>query len=257
MFKSVLAGLLVLLSCIAGAAEIEINDSRILFIGNIEAGDYERLSGLYQQAGIQPDPEYPEGITATLFVSSRGGNVYEAMKIGRWMREKKVGVVIGPSTQCYSSCVYLLAAGLTRLTLGGEVGIHRPYFTQLNDDLAGGMRKLLSSSREYFEEMNVPSSLADEMFSTPPEKMLVLGERELSRFRLNQADMVYQERQDLLAASDYGMSRGEYLARRNAAERDSDKYCAGLGVDDGLIECVNHYRELNGLVFPRHDASKE
>jgi len=151
------------------------------------------------------------------------------MKLGRLIREKEYGVFV--SGVCHSSCVYLLAAGLTRTVPDVEpqfinVGIHRPYFTVYQGEQTDVvMKQMLEYSRKYFHEMNISPSLADDMFSIPPENIKILEEEELAKYRLNQMDMAYKEKVDIMGAKRYGMTRIEYMETRKKYNDDVEKFC--------------------------------
>src|SRR5208283_62663 len=97
--------------------------------GEIEPGDALKFLKMYEYFGPQ-----------AVFLRSRGGNVEEAMKIGRLIRrfrletnapdssEKRLGVVEGVPDDannivCASACVLIYAAGVTRY--GDYLNLHR------------------------------------------------------------------------------------------------------------------------------------
>lgn len=230
-------------SCACFAADIKQVEDRILFSGEIQSGDLQKLEALKFDGGSPPERWMRRG---TIFLGSPGGDLEEALRIGRWIRENRLGVIV--SGPCFSSCVFLIAAGLTRTLINAEVGIHRPFFTEdINDDYDVEMKILLEQSRSFFEHMNIPSSLADHIFSIPPEQMLILDQEALSRYRLNQDDMGYKERNDFALAEYYGVSRQEYMRRSTAAGQDIEKYCRDMPTLD-MIECANKMYRANGLV---------
>ncbi len=83
------------------------------------------------------------GKGTTVYLASQGGDVLEAMKIGRLIRKLRYET-FGPlnfdghivshvkfdkqNLTCASSCFFLLAAGIERV--GNVVGIHRPYLPE-------------------------------------------------------------------------------------------------------------------------------
>jgi hypothetical protein len=72
----------------------------------------------------------------------------------------------------------------------GDVVIHGPYFTKTPaGDVGSNLREVLSEVRDYLSEMNIPPTLADEMFSISPEEGVMLSEADLSRYRLNVDDI--------------------------------------------------------------------
>lgn len=212
-FIRVLGFFCCLLPLNAHAASIEVStchsdcgiyDGFILLDGVITSGDLEEIVKQYEAA---PAGLYPVALKST------GGDVEEAMKIGRWVRKNKLIVFVPSGNVCASACVFILASGRAKFP-NGTVAIHRPYLLELPEEgVAVAMQNLLSSVRAYLDEMNIPSSLAEDMFSTPPSETKILSASDLQRYRLNQRDIVLSEEEDIQAASQYGISRAEYMKR--------------------------------------------
>lgn len=145
---------------------------------DIAPGDYETLL-----KGIRSNPgQYAKKIA---LLDSIGGSVAEAMKMGRLLREAGFDTLVPSSAVCEGTCVYLLAAGHGK-TVRGYVGLHRPYFPggdSAQANLAAGGAS--ASPTAYFQEMNIPLSLVDDMHLIEPSKMRVLSPQELARYRLN------------------------------------------------------------------------
>lgn len=182
-----------------------------LITGEVLTTDPESFSRQYQEktAGVS------EEVIAHRFayLNSPGGNAYAAMRLGRMLRDKNFDAFIFPESVCYSSCVYLLAAGNNK-TVHGEVGIHRPYFTELPDSSSSiqeAMRKTLSDSKDYFSQMNIPESLAEEMYSVPPHEIKYLSTSELRSFRLDQKDIIENEISSIDMADRLGVDRRTLL----------------------------------------------
>lgn len=187
----------------------------ILFSGEIQPGDYSRLVACERLIFVEEMSSLP----TDLVISSPGGSVFEAMKIGEYVRRNKMRVVIPDTGECFSSCVYILAAGVIRWPWG-DIGIHRPYFeAKPNQGYDTALKILFDKSRAYFRQMNIPESLADDMFSIPPQDMQLLGDSALGKYRLNQSDMAYEEEVANRNAAVYGLTRAEYMRRLKESER--------------------------------------
>lgn len=204
-------GCIAALSLPVNAASVECSSEVVYFKGDIGDSDYQKI--LKACNGVQFTKSLP------FVISSPGGKLSEAMKIGRWVRAKKLTVVVPNTANCFSSCVHILAAGVVKWPWG-DVGIHRPYFQAAPaQGFDAALKSVLLESRAYFKEMNIPEVLADDMFSVPPEKLQLLGDELLDRYRLNQDDMAYAEERDIANAAAYGLTRSEYMARRELAEK--------------------------------------
>jgi hypothetical protein len=145
---------------------------------DIALGDYEALfKGLTANPG-----KYAKKLA---LLDNIGGSVPEAIKMGRLLREAGFDTLVQNNAVCQGSCVYLLAAGRDK-TVRGHVGIHRPYFANGDSaqaNLAGNTSRY--SPAAYFKEMNIPSSLANDMQAIAPSNLRVLTALELASYRLD------------------------------------------------------------------------
>lgn len=205
----------------AQSAEIEfiscdnncsVYDGFLYINGEIETGDLYVVKHEFRKSSSSPS-------SLATFINSQGGDVYEAMRIGRWLRTKTDHIAVNKDARCLSACVLILASGNIKHPIG-TIGIHRPYLTgRSKNDVRTDVRTLLNDTRNYLDEMNVPVSLADEMFSTPPNEMKILSEQDLRTYRLDQADMVWGEETALDTATRLGISREEYMKRMQALKK--------------------------------------
>jgi len=168
-------------------AKVEIQPVQHKTIGRILAakvsediapGDYEVLL-----KGITGNPgQFAKKI---VLLDNIGGSVPEAIKMGRLLREAGFDALVPSTGVCQGTCVYLLAAGRGK-TVRGYVGIHRPYYPNGDSALAeSAYNGAKYSPTAYFREMNIPTSLAEEMQRTDPKQMRVLSAQELARYRLD------------------------------------------------------------------------
>jgi len=120
-------------------------------------------------------------------LDSHGGNIWAAMSIGRIIRKYAFMTRVEVGASCVSACVYLLAAGQGRY-VGGRVGIHRPFLP--NDGVTSARAKkaqyagINAQTRQYLEEMGLPTSLHDRMMRTPPDRVAWLSAQDLSTYGL-------------------------------------------------------------------------
>lgn len=171
--------------------------------GPISSGDYKTL--------LEGINEHRGSFTLKFAVlNSTGGSVYEAMKMGRLLRQAKFDVLIESDGTCQSACVYLLAAGIDK-KVRGTVGIHRPYFgVAPNIDAGVSIKKIKAISAEYFEDMNISPRLAEDMYSIEPKDMKILSHSELESYRLNKNDFVAEEQSAAQNMRSMGWSREQY-----------------------------------------------
>lgn len=222
--------------------------------GTIYPGDLRKIASAFEKSRSRiahPEQEWME--VARIGLNSDGGDVDEAMRIGRWLREHKFGTYV--KGKCYSACVYVLASGLTRSVVVPElfeVGIHRPRFSVMpKESIGSAMNRVLAESKKYFEEMNIPASIADDIFSIPPEDLKILDGEELSKFRLDQNDYVYAEKMDFYNAAQYKMTREQYMAAKSRSESIISTVCQQMKSKVGSQEywnCEKYARESSGLI---------
>lgn len=222
----------------------------IYLTGSIEQQDLQAFKSTLHTLAQQVNAAQGSPLDRKLILSSAGGNVATALSIGRLIRATQMHVVVPDSAKCLSSCVFLLAAGVIKYPWG-DIGIHRPYFlSPPNQSYDSALKSILSESKKYFQEMNIPESLADEMFSIPPADMRLLGDIPLSRYRLNQDDMAYAEQRANKNAKAYGLSRQEYERRTQLSDRLA-KECRAQHVYINK----NDQSEATSLVVRCHDLA--
>ncbi|KAA0946933.1 hypothetical protein FQ186_05530 [Pseudomonas sp. ANT_H14] len=163
--------------------------------GPIEKGDAVKLEGLINRMlnmnGLSSRLGY-------IYLSSAGGDIHEAMNIGRTLRKNKVQTLVGVNDKCYSACVLILAGGVSRLPTG-EIGIHSFYSlasTQKGFDYEQEDKRYKvvgQEIEEYLKEMRVSVRLLDEMMSTPATTMRVLTLEEQQATSLFGFDPVFHQ----------------------------------------------------------------
>lgn len=149
----------------------------LLMKGQIELGDYPKLLNFLRN-------DMDSFISARqIIVSSPGGNVSEAMRIGDFVRQTYSEVNIGPYFgTCTSSCFLILASAPQRNWQSNNVGIHRPYFEIdfLQEKSAAEsisyQEHLMDEVNNYLRKLRVPTSLVEAMSSTPSDQILWLDE---------------------------------------------------------------------------------
>jgi hypothetical protein len=193
--------------------------------GSIQKGDAQKLKRVLDDACYEKSRyKISNLVTYTITLSSDGGDVSEAMQMGRVIRAKGGITQVWPADNCSSSCVFVLAGGQMRMPMG-KIGIHRPYFSNLNpnasiSDIQQAREKLSSEIAKYFRDMDIASSLTDEMMSIPPEKIKILTQAQLESYRLKGTDAAYEEKTIAEFASAWNLSSAEYRKRDLASDSE-------------------------------------
>ena len=161
-------------------------------IGKIEPGDSEKIERRIHEI------EQPKAIrlrVGMLKLSSPGGDLAEAMRIGRLLRSRQISTFVTSDASCASACVFILAAGVSRIAFGPVV-IHSFFVPGL---LGSGeyaktskiLDKAVSDSDAYFREMRVSRTLLDAMLQVQHSDAKELSIEELSAFGLVGRDPAY------------------------------------------------------------------
>jgi hypothetical protein len=165
----------------------------VVLEGDIVEGDYERMeNAVVAHSGI-----------GAVFLGSQGGDLYEAMKIGKLLREHKWSTLAPPSDPsmlntfksfqllkddrnyiCASSCFLIYAGGVERD--GEALGLHRPYLTEETasslsaEEAINFAKQAEQDTSMYLKEMDIPEKFAGIMFSTPSADLYMLKEDEVA-----------------------------------------------------------------------------
>ncbi len=170
--------------------------------GKIVRGDYDRLRGfLSNKANF-------DKISGGVFLASPGGDVGEAIRIGRLIRSLRLSTeapsgrpagykadeamifaddLVDPRADygCASACFLLYVSGIYRnINWAGRLGVHRPFRVEGNvpvrtaDDpiIELAVRRVIE---DYLREMDVPQKYVDLMFSVAPNKVRWITQGEL------------------------------------------------------------------------------
>lgn len=203
-FAAVLSNFLFIAASGAIAAEITLHPNRysppmkeIQILGPIESGDYEKFEAVVKKAG----PSYRR-----VMLMSQGGDVVEAMKIGRLIRKLRFEtnapsifycplksrtrfLVTNPKCRCLSACFLIYAGGVSRW--GGKLGIHRPYIhperlKSLSDTkVEKGMKSAENVVRNYLIDMNIPRDLINIMMEQSSKNIHNLTKSQSDRIKGN------------------------------------------------------------------------
>jgi len=107
-----------------------------------------------------------------LVINSPGGSVYEARKLGRYLRDN--GLRSAVDQFCTSACVDVLAGGVERLvTRDAKLGIHQSKVPSRYGSYEGGQFYVADSFR-YLGEMGVDPDVAIVAASVPNDKILLI-----------------------------------------------------------------------------------
>jgi hypothetical protein len=140
---------------------------------------------------------------SAIFLASPGGDLIEAMKMGRLIRklrlrtevpsdlpppdrEKAEATLKNPKASfvCASACFFIFVAGIDRdrWFFAPILGIHRPYLSEADLKKLSGNQAIASAVQlrtlveDYLKEMGVPTKYAELMFSIPKDQVRFIKE---------------------------------------------------------------------------------
>jgi len=155
--------------------DISVESSIFILTGEIRKGDFLALKRAILKKGAIP---------SSVWVGhSPGGDVEEAISIGRFFRKAMVEVTA--IEMCNSACFLLWAGGATRAQSNATFGLHRPrydaaYYSKLSPAEADSKyRRLSENVRSYLLEVDVPTTIIDQMMSKKSTEALFIHGNEL------------------------------------------------------------------------------
>ncbi len=164
--------------------------------GRIVVGDSQKLAARMTQIETMDNQSIKMRV-GMVKLDSLGGDVAEAMKIGKMLRTRQVTTFVTADSECASSCVLVLAGGVQRIVFG-PVAIHSFYSPDLlgSGDFTRSSRRydeVARSIEDYLREMRVSRSLLDAMMQVPHDTVKQLSLEELSSFGLVGTDPAYAQ----------------------------------------------------------------
>ncbi|MGQ0578464.1 MAG: hypothetical protein ACT4PQ_06070 [Betaproteobacteria bacterium] len=158
--------------------------------GEVAEGDLDRLLRYLREH----PRDFVENGGRLVFVVD-GGDVVEAIRIGRFLRDALIEAWLPDAsrTRCVSACFFMFVNSVSRIAVADSVGVHRPYFdvgTMGGADAAPVRQRyesLMREVRESMDELLVPRELTEKMLATPWNETYWLSRADLDRLGETQA----------------------------------------------------------------------
>jgi hypothetical protein len=146
----------------------------------------------------------------TVELNSPGGDVVEAIGIGRVIYRHTAMTLVRPGQECVSACVFILMAGAVHTPNGAAIGVHKPMLVSWrNMSYAEARAKydgLMRYLRDYFHELGVSDAAYEAMMRTNSYDMRYLTWWEMDEWGLRGEGPAWRdrlaERQAMAAAQD-------------------------------------------------------
>jgi hypothetical protein len=227
----------------------------LLMKGEIRPGDHDRLI----RFALTNNFYLP---LAPAILSSPGGDINEALKIGRLVQSLYMTVDVGPVTgSCASACFIIFASAVDRDAVAGVVGIHRPYLSRdtlqklTPREAAAAEAAALKDAEAYLRELRVPRHLIDEMFENASTEIHWLSDEELMH-ELGRRPPWYEE--FLIARCGLDKAAEDLYFHQPDSLPYSDLYASELHAADRcgqeltIEEAKSSYYKVTNKVVPLH-----
>lgn len=197
---------------------VEINGQTAIngltMVGKIESGDYSKLIAFFtanERAFVG---------ASTFYLDSPGGNVGEALRIGKLVAETFRTTLVEANAKCLSACFLIFVSGAQRIPEGNAtIGIHRPYyekskFAKLSQQQAREeYEKLDNEVRQFLARAKIADRLVEKMFSVPSDSVFKLSPDILaSEVGLTQP---WWEEMEIAACGAGGYKKARYATRKD------------------------------------------
>src|ERR1700727_3043810 len=133
--------------------------AKILIHSAIHKGDLAAFEAALDRVSHTAKTEINDTPFITVELNSPGGDVVEAVGIGRVIYQHSAMTLVRPGQECVSACVFILMAGAVHTPTGAAIGVHRPMLvswrnmssSEAHAKYDGLMRYL----HDYFVELGV------------------------------------------------------------------------------------------------------
>lgn len=210
---------LLVYSCSCLGAEIGVNNERkpvrstedsahIYIAGEIVPGDFEKF-----ETALTDSRNLRRPVPTNVIITSPGGDIETAMRIGRLARSEPVAMYIINGAECSSACVLIFSAGVQRWAAGAapKIGLHRPTFAD-----AGNFSKLsmpeaqtrynevVTRVQKYLLEMGIGARVIEDMLATGSEDVSYPSRQYLMENNIIGDDPAFEEWERAKMKSQWG-----------------------------------------------------
>lgn len=201
----------------SAVVSIHIKTCSMVVNGEFDKATYTEFVSVYNAFGTDKALQSCSGKVSAVLLNSGGGDVEAAIKIGEFIRSKRLSTIVSSQSSCASACVLTLLGGVER-TVVGDVGLHRPYINKYSGSEAesrSGYEKTNKIIFSYLRKMNITESLLGAMNTIPPgEVKWITDYDQLTELNIRGSDPIYADERDSANARKYNISKQEYYKRQ-------------------------------------------
>lgn len=146
--------------------------------GEINTGDKNAIAKLFSQRR--------NGDNIYVSFNSIGGDLFEGIEIGRYIRSLNANTIIPNGNVCYSSCFFSFIGGVKRtVEPKGKLGVHQFYGGKGTSGYVESTTQYLTSQLlQYTAHMGVSIETLKYAFQTPPRSMYVFTPEEINQYSI-------------------------------------------------------------------------
>ena len=185
--------------------------------GDIRSGDTKALAVLIAKnnKGCKG-----QNIDPTVSFDSPGGDVDEALRMGRFIRSNNLSTSVEHEAVCASACNIAFIGGVSR-SVDGRFGIHRPYALELRaaeSDALKAYDAIAQTLKVYAVEMRVSPEIVERMMKISPQDVAYLSRQEMASLGVTGIYPVWEDVLISREAKALGISRQEFIQRQAATK---------------------------------------
>jgi hypothetical protein len=172
--------------------------AKILVHSAIHRGDGAALDRALDQVMSTTKGRINGAPFITVELNSPGGDVVEALEMGRTVDRHLAMTLVRPGHECVSACVFILMAGAVHTPVNGaEIGVHRPLlvsWTHMDANEAHArFNGLMAYLRGYFHELGISDAAYRTMMGTDSFSMHYFSPSELDQLGLRGDGPTWQQ----------------------------------------------------------------
>ena len=176
--------------------------AKILIDSAIRKGDYAAFQRAVARINEINTTRINDVPFITVALHSPGGDVVEAVAIGRAIHRQFMMTLVQPNQQCVSACVFILMAGAVHTPSdSARIGVHRPLLVSWRNMTRNQAYEkyddLMAYLREYFQTLGVDTKAYDIMMRTRNLGMYYFSPQELDHLGLRGEVPAWKKRYDI------------------------------------------------------------
>lgn len=136
---------------------------------------------------------HPEKRRIVVHLSSLGGNLAGAIKVGQLLREHEIHTQTGfKESVCYSACAYAFMGGRVReLGPQAKLGVHQ-FYSKTNELNASTSQSISAMLSIYFDLMGIDKKILQLALSTQPNKITLIGKSQAQQLLIDNSQQPFQ-----------------------------------------------------------------